>query len=335
MFRTLKWLLLAALASAVLLAALAAWWLQRPLPLEPQAQGVVDLVIEPGTSARGVARLVVQSGVQTSPELLFLWFRASGQAHRLQAGTYEIDAQTSPRELLRKLVEGEQALRRITLLEGWTYHQVLQALRQAEYLRFDLPAGDDPAALMRALGLPHAHPEGRFFPDTYSYPKNGKASALLRQAAQAMERQLAQAWAQRQPNLPLRNPDEALILASIIERETGLASDRPMVSGVFNNRLRIGMRLQADPTVVYGLGPRFDERLRRIHLETDTPWNTYTRAGLPPTPIAMPGMASLLAAVQPADTQAMYFVARGDGSSAFSRTYAEHNVAIRRYILNQ
>jgi UPF0755 protein len=334
-FRTLKWLLLAAIAAAVLLAALAAWWLQRPLPLAPQAQGVVDVVIEPGTSARGVARVLVQSGLQTSPELLFLWFRVSGQGHRLQAGTYEFGADTSPRELLRKLVAGEQALRRITLLEGWTYHQVLQALRQADALVYDLPAQASPTELMRFLGLPHNHPEGRFFPDTYVYPKNSKASALLRQAAQAMDRQLAQAWEQRHPNLPLRNPDEALILASIIERETGLPSDRPMVSGVFNNRLRIGMRLQADPTVVYGLGPGFDERLRRIHLQTDTPWNTYTRAGLPPTPIAMPGMASLLAAVQPADTQAMYFVARGDGSSAFSRTYAEHNVAIRRYILNQ
>jgi len=334
-FRALKWLLLAALASAVLLAVLVAWWLQRPLPLAPEAQGVVDVVIEPGTSARAVARALVQSGVATSPELLFLWFRASGQAQRLQAGTYEIDAQTSPRELLRKLVQGEQALRQLTLLEGWTYHQVLQALRQAEYLRFDLPPGDDPAALMRALGLPQAHPEGRFFPDTYRFPKHGSAAALLRQAAQAMDRQLAQVWAQRQPDLPLRSPEEALILASIVERETGLASDRPLVSGVFNNRLRIGMRLQADPTVVYGLGPRFEGRLRRVHLETDTPWNTYTRAGLPPTPIAMPGMAALLATVQPAATDAMYFVARGDGSSAFSRTYAEHNVAIRRYILNQ
>ena len=335
MFKTLKWLLAVAVALVVLAGATVVVWLNRPLGFAPQAGAVVDVTVPPGASARTVAGVLSASGLTTPEWWLHLWFRASGRSRDIKAGSYEIGASTTPRQLLDKLVRGDQAVRRVTLVEGWNLRQVLQALQGAEHLRYDLPERASPSEVARAVGLRVPHPEGRFFPDTYVYPKNSKASALLRQAAQAMDRQLAQAWEQRHPNLPLRNPDEALILASIIERETGLPSDRPMVSGVFNNRLRIGMRLQADPTVVYGLGPGFDERLRRIHLQTDTPWNTYTRAGLPPTPIAMPGMASLLAAVQPADTQAMYFVARGDGSSAFSRTYAEHNVAIRRYILNQ
>ncbi len=316
------------------LAAVMVWWLQSPLPVDLRGREVLDVRIPPGTSARGVARLVVESGVRSPEWLLFAWFRVSGESRNMKAGAYEIDTATSPRRLLAKLVNGEQALRRVTLVEGWNYRQVLQALRSAEHLEYDLPDGD-PVSLMRTLGLASAHPEGRFFPDTYIYPKYSTASSVLRQAAQAMDRRLQQAWEQRMPGLPLRNPEELLILASIIEKETGLASDRDMVAGVFMNRLRIGMRLQTDPTVIYGLGDDFDGRLRRRHLDTDTPYNTYTRAGLPPTPIAMPGMASLLAAGQPAQTQAMYFVSRGDGSSEFSRTLDEHNRAVRRFILNQ
>lgn len=192
-----------------------------------------------------------------------------------------------------------------------------------------------PEQIMAHLGLPGEHPEGRFFPDTYRVARNTPASAVLRQAAQAMERQLAQAWAQRHPDNPLKSPREALILASIIEKETGSGADRAMIAGVFANRLRIGMRLQTDPTIIYGLGASFDGNLRRIDLQTDGPYNTYTRAGLPPTPIALPGRASLMAAVQPASTRALYFVARGDGSSHFSETLSEHNDAVRRYILKR
>jgi UPF0755 protein len=179
------------------------------------------------------------------------------------------------------------------------------------------------------------HPEGRFFPDTYRVVKNASASSVLRQAARAMEQRLAQAWEQRDPSVPLQSPQEALILASIVEKETGRDSDRERVAGVFANRLRIGMRLQTDPTVIYGLGDKFDGNLRRIDLTTDTPYNTYTRAGLPPTPISLPGMASLMAAVQPARTNAMYFVARGDGTSQFSATLSEHNAAVRRFQLGR
>jgi UPF0755 protein len=333
--RVLKTGLLLLLLAAAGVAGTVAWWLQRPLPLPVQEPAVVDVRIAPGTSARGVARLLTEAGVRTPEWWLHAWLRASGEARQIKAGAYEIEPGTTPGQLLGKLVRGEQALRRVTLVEGWNYRQVLQALRTAEHLTNDLPETADPRALMQAVGLPHPHPEGRFFPDTYLYPKYATASSVLRQAAQAMERRLQQAWAQRMPDVPLRHPDELLILASIIEKETGLPSDREQVAGVFVNRLRIGMRLQTDPTVIYGLGPGFEGRLRRVHLDTDTPYNTYTRAGLPPTPIAMPSMAALLAAGRPATTDALYFVARGDGSSEFSRTLDEHNRAVRRFILNR
>jgi UPF0755 protein len=334
--KTVLLVLLLGLLVGGLVVAGAAWWLNQPLSLRPtQGQTVVDVEIPPGTSARGVASALVRSGVDAPASWLLLWFRASGQAGQIKAGSYEVEAGTSPRRLLDKLVRGEQAVRRFTLVEGWNYWQLMQALKQAEYLRFDLPETTDPAALMAALGRPESHPEGRFFPDTYLYPKKSAASQLLRQAASAMDQKLAEAWGLRHPGVPLRSPEEALILASIVEKETGLPSDRGQVAGVFTNRLRIGMRLQTDPTVIYGQGPSFEGRLRRRHLDTDTPYNTYTRAGLPPTPIAMPGWASLLAAVQPEATRAMYFVSRGDGSSQFSATLDEHNAAVRRFILNR
>lgn len=333
MFRLLKSLLWGGVLLALAGVAATLVWLHRPLPMNLRGEPVLDLVIEPGTSARGVARTLVASGVSQPEGLLFLWFRLSGQAHLIKAGSYELAPGTTPRELLGKLVRGEQAVRRVTLVEGWNYRQVLQALRNAEHLRYDLPA--DPGAVARAVGLAAGHPEGRFFPDTYVYPKHATASSVLRQAAVAMEQRLDEAWKQRARNVPLRTPEEALILASIVEKETGMASDRAQIAGVFANRLRIGMRLQTDPSVIYGLGESFDGRLRRRDLDTDTPYNTYTRAGLPPTPIAMPGMESLLAAVQPASTDAMYFVSRGDGSSQFSSTLDEHNAAVRRYILGR
>lgn len=336
MLRVLKWLTLVVLTTAFLVGVSILWWLNRPLPLAMNGQAVVDLRVVPGASARAVSRALVQGGVQAPEWMLLAWFRASGEAGNIQAGSYEIEPGTTPRRLLEKLVNGEQALRRLTLLEGWNYRQVIQALRTAEHLVFDLPGFSTGQydALMQSLGLQARHPEGRFFPDTYLYPKYATASSVLREAATAMDRRLQQAWDQRHPGVPLRNPDELLILASIIERETGHPADRHQVSAVFNNRLRIGMRLQADPTVVYGLGENFEGRLRRIHLTTDTPYNTYTRAGLPPTPIAIPSMAALMAAGQPADSPVMYFVARGDGTSEFSRTLDEHNRAVYRFILN-
>jgi UPF0755 protein len=304
-----------------------AWWLNHPLDLSADT---LDLSIEPGTSVRGVAQAVNEAGAKVDPALLYWWFRLSGKDRQIKAGSYELDARTTPRSLLSQIVRGEESLRALTLVEGWSFTQVRAALLKAELLK---PATQDlaPDLLMNMLGKPGVAPEGRFFPDTYMYAKGSTDLAVLKRAMRAMDKHLDAAWAQRQPGAVLKSAEEALILASIIEKETGRASDRPMISGVFNNRLRIGMLLQTDPTVIYGLGDTFDGNLRRSHLKADTPWNTYTRGGLPPTPIAMPGKAALLAAVQPAKTQALYFVARGDGSSQFSANLDDHNRAVNKF----
>ena len=315
---------------ALTLAAAAYFWVKRPMPLRAPAANPVDLSIESGTSAKAISQAVVDAGVEASPTLLYAWFRLSGQSRQMRAGNYEIAPGTSPERLLRMLVRGEESLRTVTIVEGWNWRQVRQALAKAENLKPDSRALDD-AALMAQFGRPGVAPEGRFYPDTYSYAKGSSDLAVLQRALNSMDKHLKVAWQARLPGVSLKSPEEALILASIVEKETGQGADRPMISGVFNNRMRIGMRLQTDPTVIYGLGEAFDGNLRRIHLQTDNPWNTYTRGGLPPTPIAMPGKAALLAAVQPAKTQALYFVAKGDGSSHFSATLDEHNRAVNRY----
>jgi UPF0755 protein len=322
--------LLGLVVFALTLAAAAYFWVQSPMPLRAPAATAVDLSIEPGTSAKAIAQAVADAGVDTSPTMLYVWFRLSGQSRQMRAGSYEIAPGTSPKRLLSMLVRGEESLRTVTIVEGWNWRQVRQALAKAEHLRPDSRTLDD-AALMAQLGRTGMAPEGRFYPDTYSYAKGTSDLAVLQRAMKAMDKQLQQAWQARQSGAALQSPEQALILASIVEKETGKAQDRPEISGVFNNRLRIGMRLQTDPTVIYGLGEAFDGNLRRVHLTTDNPWNTYTRSGLPPTPIAMPGKAALLAAVQPAKTQAIYFVAKGDGSSHFSATLDEHNRAVNRY----
>ncbi len=330
-WRWLQWPLWALLPTVAALV----WWVNAPLSLRlTPGQAVLDLRVPLGAAAPRVVRDATAAGLD-EPSWLLLWgLRASGQAHLIKAGSYEVTPGTTPWQLLDKLVSGDQALRRVTLLEGWTFAQMREAIRKAEHITIGEQAleGD---FLMKTLGKDGLHPEGRFFPDTYVYPKHASELDVWRQAASAMDKKLAQAWAMRQPGLPLKTPDEALTLASIVEKETGLDADRAQVAGVFINRLRLGMRLQTDPAVIYGVGPALQGRLRRRHLDTDTPYNTYTRAGLPPTPIAMPGWASLQAAVQPAATRALYFVARGDGSSQFSATLDEHNQAVRRYILNK
>jgi UPF0755 protein len=334
--RLLSRLLLLTLLLAGMLVGGAWWWLGQPLvlPATTTAEQPLAVEIPPGASARGVASALTGAGVQAPPLLLQAWFRLSGQSRAIKAGIYEIQPGATPRSLLRQLVRGEQALRSLTLLEGWNFRELMAAVRASPDLTQDLE-GLDGAGIMAKIGYPGRHPEGRFFPDTYRMVRQAPASSVLKQAAQAMEQRLAQAWEQRDPATLLRSPDEALILASIIEKETGAEADRAMVGGVFNNRLRIGMRLQTDPTVIYGLGERFDGNLRKIDLQTDTPYNSYTRAGLPPTPISMPGWASLLAAVKPADTRALYFVARGDGSSQFSTNLDEHNAAVRKFQLQK
>ncbi len=304
------------------------WWVNHHrLTL---ANSVVNLSIEFGSLPQSVAQAAVEAGVDTSPLVLYWWFRLSGQARQIKAGSYEFAGELTPASLLRKLVRGDEALRTVTLVEGWTFRQVRAALLKAELLTPDTQ-GLEPDLIMKSLGRPELPPEGRFYPDTYNYAKGSSDLALLRRALQAMDRQLAAAWQARQTDSPLKTPEQLLTLASIVEKETGLARDRALIASVFVNRLRLGMPLQTDPTVIYGLGEQFDGNLRKRDLQQDTPWNTYTRSGLPLTPISMPGKAALGAAAQPEPGRALYFVARGDGSSQFSENLAAHNHAVNQY----
>ena len=332
MVRAFTRLLMVAVLLAGLTLAAGFWWLYSPMTLNlPAGSQVLDLEIEPGTRPAQVAQAVVASGAQTPVQLLQWWFRVSGQARQIKAGSYEITPGMTPRKLLAMLVRGDQSLKSITLVEGWNFRQVREALQKAELLAQD-SMSLEPEMIMEKLGRPGIHPEGRFFPDTYTYAKGSSDLAILKRAAKAMDKRLDAAWALRPLDTPLTSPEQALTLASIVEKETGKPSDRGQIAGVFVNRLRIGMLLQTDPTVIYGMGDQFDGNIRKRDLQTDTPYNTYTRAGLPPTPIAMPGKAALLAAVQPTATKALYFVARGDGSSQFSATLDEHNRAVNKYI---
>ena len=299
----------------------------RPLPIHA---ATVDVSIEPQTSVRGIAKTIVQAGVDVDSNVLFLFFRLSGQSRNLRAGSYELSQGATAMDLLRKLSRGEESLKAVTLIDGWTFRQFRSALNKAEGLKHDAKDLSD-EEIMTQLGMPGVAPEGRFFPDTYTYGKGTSELRVMQRAANAMTKQLAAAWGERQPDIRVKTIDEALILASIIEKETGRESDRTTISRVFHNRLAIDMPLQTDPTVIYGMFDSFDGNLRRVDLRTDHPWNTYTRKGLPPTPIAMPGRNALKAAVQPAASNALYFVAKGDGTSHFSATLEEHNAAVNRY----
>ena len=320
-------LVLVVLAAAVVAVSLAAAWLTRPLAL---AGETAEVSIEPGRSPREIADAWVRAGVQTSPLLLYEWFRWSGRSRQIRAGSYEISAGTTPIRLLDKMVRGDETLAVVRFTEGWTFRQIRAELARADGLKATITTMSD-ADVMSALGAAGVSPEGRFHPDTYAYSKGSTDLALLKRAYRAMAKRLAEAWEERDPTTPLHNADEALTLASIVEKETGVAADRGRVAGVLVNRLRLGMPLQTDPTVIYGLGTSFDGNLRKRDLQADGPYNSYTRAGLPPTPIAVPGRASLLAAVHPEPTKALYFVSRGDGSSEFSETLADHNRAVNRY----
>jgi UPF0755 protein len=259
--------------------------------------------------------------------------RQLGVAGKLQVGEYALEPGTTPRMLLMRMREGKVISHRFTIVEGWNIHELRAALGRAQPLRHDAAQLDD-ASLMKALGHPGMHPEGRFLPETYVYTRGDGELAVLRRAFDAMSLVLAEAWKTRAADLPLQTPEQALVLASIVEKETGVADERPAIAGVFVRRLRIGMRLQTDPTVIYGMGAAYAGNIRKADLLADTPYNTYTRIGLPPTPIAMPGQAALQAATHPADGDALYFVAVGDGSGrhVFTRSLAEHEAAVRQYL---
>lgn len=305
----------------------AAWYVRAPVALNKLP---VEFEIAPGTGFRGAIRQMAAAGVQVGGWRFELLARALGRAQDIKAGSYELLRPVTPLELLGKLTRGDVTQAEIKLIEGWTFRQFRAALDQSPYLRHETQ-GLDNAQVMARIGASETEPEGLFFPDTYLFAKGSVDIAVLRRSYHAMRRHLAQEWAARDSKVPYRTPYEALIMASIIEKETGRPADRDLIGGVLVNRLRIGMRLQADPTVIYGLGQKFDGNLTKAHLQEDGPYNTYTRAGLPPTPIDMPSRASLHAAMQPGKTDALYYVSRGDGSSEFSRTLNDHNRAVTKY----
>jgi UPF0755 protein len=308
-----------------------AWYLATPLAV---AQLPVEVEIPRGASLRVAVERLEKAGIRVRANQFELLARAFGRGRDLKAGNYQFSAAMTPIELLEKLTRGDVTQAEVRLIEGWTFAQFRAALDASADLRHDTLGLPDRELLSR-LQAAEAHPEGLFFPDTYLFARGSSDLAVLRRAYRAMQRHLAAEWQTRQSNVPYRSPYEALIMASIIEKETGRPAERDTIGGVLVNRLRIGMRLQVDPTIIYGLGTSFDGNLKKVHLLTDGPYNTYTRAGLPPTPIAMPGLASLRSAMRPAKTDAFYYVSRGDGSSQFSRTIDEHNRAVAKYQLKR
>ncbi len=328
--------LLLALVVVVAAAAAAAGWLWHQYGHAPIALASAPTIvtIAKGSGGVAIARQLREAGVDVEPLLLRAALRLRGDGARMKAGTYRIEAGTTLERLLDRLVAGDVILEEIRIVEGWTFRQLRAAIDAHPALAHDSRDLTE-AELLERLELPYEHPEGLFFPNTYHFSRGASDFEILAQAAGLMRSHLEAAWAGRVPELPLEDPYELLILASIIEKETGLEEDRRRVAGVFVNRLRIGMMLQSDPTTIYGMGEAFDGNLRRRDLRTDTPHNTYTRAGLPPTPIALPGEASLLAAANPAETRDLYFVSRGDGSSEFSETLDAHNRAVREFQLKR
>ena len=320
-------LFLACLLSMAVSAGGLLWWAEQPITLRSSP---LDFRIAAGSSLRSAITQMREAGIEINPTLLGWLARAHRADTAIKAGSYAVKEGTTPHQLLDKLLKGKVTQGDLTLVEGWTFRQWRARLDRHPDLRHDTQ-GLCEAQIIERLGLTAPSLEGLLYPDTYLFDKQSSDLDLLARANRAMQRKLEAEWAQRSGGLPYKSPGEALIMASIIEKETGREADRELVAAVFVNRLRKGMLLQTDPTVIYGLGESFDGNLRKRDLQTDTPYNTYTRPGLPPTPIAMPGQASLRAALNPAASDVLYFVARGDGSSVFSRTLDEHNQAVNKF----
>lgn len=325
--KTFKAIVLLVLIGAMTLGGLAIHLGTREMPLSDER---ISFTIPAGSSLQGAAQLIEAAGTKMPAWQLSLLGRALGRASSIKAGSYEIERGLSAIELIDKLTRGDVQMAEVALIEGKTFAQWRRVLNEHPDLAHDTERMSD-AEILKSLAIRADSPEGLFLPDTYLIDKGGRDLDVLRRAKSAMTKQLDAAWAMRDPLLPLASPYQLLILASIVEKETGKATDRPQIAAVFVNRLRKGMPLQSDPTVIYGIGARFDGNLRRVDLTTDTPWNTYTRNGLPPTPIAMTGLAALRATSQPPTSTKYYFVARGDGSSQFSATLDEHNSAVNRF----
>jgi UPF0755 protein len=328
-------LLLAVAGVALVTLALQAWHGYSRFKTEPLASAEQVLLIEQGVGFDGIVERLRAVAARPHPRWYWrLLERELNIGRRLKAGEYQLRGDMTPVDALRLLESGRVLQYRFTILEGTRFADLRRSLRADPVLQQTLDGLDDAEVLVR-VGAAQSQPEGLFLPETYQFPRGFSDLELLQRAYWAMQRELERQWAQRDDDLPLRDPYEALILASVVEKESGQIDEQPQVAGVFINRLRIGMRLQSDPTVIYGLGDAFDGNLRRVDLRTDTPYNSYTRGGLPPTPIALPGPAAIRAVLQPESTEAFYFVARGDGRHHFSRTLAEHNRAVARYQLGQ
>lgn len=328
--RIKRWLLIS-LVSIVLLAAWLGYYAISPLKLQPSSQ---EVVIAPNSGLRSIANQLVAQGVLREPWRFILLAKLLHKEQYLQAGSYTLNKNVSPYQLLLSLNYGKATQGSVTFIEGRTFAQMREKLAKNDAVKQTTTALSD-SEIMQLLGSQHSTPEGLFFPDTFYFNRHTPDIALLKISYDSMQAKLNKAWQNRDPNLPYKDSYEALIMASIVEKETGKPSERPMIAGVFINRMRFGMRLQTDPTVIYGMGLQFDGNLRKKDLLTDTPYNTYTRGGLPPTPIAMPGLASIEAALHPAETKALYFVGKGDGSHEFSNNLNEHNRAVVRYQLKK
>lgn len=316
------------IAFAIFCASLITFWAYQPIIGDGQPP--IEFSIRSGSSVRSSAEQIAAAGVPVNPGLFHLLARISGKSARIKAGNYELKPGTSPLALVDQLVRGEFAQEALAIIEGWTFRQMRQAIDGNPALKHDTATLSD-KELLAKITSEYKAPEGLFFPDTYLFAKGASDMQVYRQAHALLLKRLDEAWSKRAPGLPFKTPYEALIMASIVEKETGQKSERNMIAAVFVNRLRRGMLLQTDPTVIYGMGEAFQGNIRRKDLEKDTPYNTYTRVGLPPTPIALPGAESIEAALNPAKADVLYFVSRGNGTSEFNNNLADHNRAVNKY----
>lgn len=329
--RTIKNFIFWTLFCAIVLSAAGSYYFLKPMPL---ARTPIEFSLKPGSSLKSAASQMRQAGVLENDFAFVMLARALGKAAQIKYGNYQLEKATSQFELLDIISSGRTEQSQIIIIEGDTFAQLRAQLNAHPGLRHDSALLSEPE-LLQHIGAAEPVAEGLFFPDTYNFASGSSDLAVLKRAYQTMQRHLQETWQTRDAGLPFQSPYQALILASIVEKETGQPSDRPMIASVFINRLQRGMRLQTDPSVIYGMGENFDGNLRKKDLLRDTPYNTYTRVGLTPTPIALPGLASLQAALHPAPSKALYFVARGDGSSQFSESLVEHNNAVNRYQLKK
>jgi UPF0755 protein len=329
--RAIKELLLWLLFILIIVAGLFAYYARTPIPLE-RTPFVFSL--KQGSSLKSAAHQIQQAGGLNNERLFVLLARGLRKATQIKPGNYQLEHEVTPLQLLNMISKGQVEQSSLTIIEGSTFNELRVALNEDPTLHHDSAALSD-AEILKRIGASESAAEGLFFPDTYNYDKGSSDLIVLKRAYQLMQRYLQENWKKRDADLPFDSPYEALILASIVEKETGQPGDRPMIASVFINRLRKNMRLQTDPTVIYGMGDKFDGNLRKRDLTHDTPFNTYTRDGLTPTPIALPGLAALQATLHPAPSHALYFVSRGDGTSQFSSTLVEHNNAVNRYQLKQ